>query len=140
MITASVCTIGDEILIGQIVDTNSSAISTRLGSIGVKVTGMVSIGDDHRAIVDELAAERATREVPPQAEEHWRLITQMREAVEALRAFERRHQVKDAPLFYLARMSESQLFEAWINRDILLERMVIGGKVITPQKIKQLFY
>ena len=57
MITASVCTIGDEILIGQIVDTNSSAISTRLGSIGVKVTGMVSIGDDHRAIVDELAAE-----------------------------------------------------------------------------------
>ena len=32
---AAVCTIGDEILIGQIVDTNSSAIARGLNAIGV---------------------------------------------------------------------------------------------------------
>lgn len=90
--------------------------------------------------VDERATERATREVPPQAEEHWRLITQMRTAVEALRRFEVENNVKDAPLVMLSRMSESQLFEAWVNRDILLERRVIGNKVVAGQKIKQLFY
>ena len=90
--------------------------------------------------VDKLATERATREVPPQAEEHWRLITQMRTAVEALRRFEVENNVKDAPLVMLSRMSESQLFEAWVNRDILLERRVIGNKVVAGQKIKQLFY
>lgn len=90
--------------------------------------------------VDELATERATREVPPLAEEHWRLITAMREAVEALRTFEVEQQVKDCPLVMLSRMSENQLYEAWLNRDILLERRVIGGKVVAGQKIKQLFY
>ena len=38
MANASICTIGDEILIGQIVDTNSSHISQALEEIGVKVT------------------------------------------------------------------------------------------------------
>ena len=37
MVTASICTIGDEILIGQIVDTNSSMIAKALNAIGVKV-------------------------------------------------------------------------------------------------------
>lgn len=90
--------------------------------------------------VDELATERATREVPTLAEQHWRLITQMREAVEALRAFEVENNVKDCPLVMLSRMSESQLYEAWVNRCVLLERRVIGGKVVAGQKIKQLFY
>ena len=40
---ASIVTIGDEILIGQIVDTNSSMISRRLGGIGVKTLDMISI-------------------------------------------------------------------------------------------------
>lgn len=57
MIKASVCTIGDEILIGQIVDTNSSEISRALGSIGVKVRSMVSIGDDRKQIIDTLSEE-----------------------------------------------------------------------------------
>lgn len=56
-ITASVCTIGDEILIGQIVDTNSSVIARRLNGIGVKVTGMVSIADDRRQIMETLDNE-----------------------------------------------------------------------------------
>ncbi len=90
--------------------------------------------------VDELATERATREVPPQAEEHWRLISAMRSAVEQLRNFEQQHQVKDCPLVMLSRMNEKQLYEAWVNRGILLERRVIGGKVVAGQKIKQLFY
>ena len=36
MKTAAICTIGDEILIGQIVDTNSSAIAIELNNIGIK--------------------------------------------------------------------------------------------------------
>lgn len=85
--------------------------------------------------IEQVATQRATREVPPQAEEHWELICKMREAVEALRNFEAEHQVKDAPLFYLARMTENQLYQAWISRDILLSSRTIGGKVIAPQKI-----
>ena len=46
MKTAAICTVGDEILIGQIVDTNSSAIAVELNKIGVKVCRMVSISDD----------------------------------------------------------------------------------------------
>lgn len=43
---AAICTVGDEILIGQIVDTNSSAIAAGLNGIGVKVGRMLSVGDD----------------------------------------------------------------------------------------------
>lgn len=57
MTQASICTIGDEILIGQIVDTNSSHISRALNSLGIKVTRMVSIGDDHNCIIDSLSEE-----------------------------------------------------------------------------------
>ena len=41
MTTASICTIGDEILIGQIVDTNSAYISRELNAIGIRISGMV---------------------------------------------------------------------------------------------------
>ena len=51
---AAVCTIGDEILIGQIVDTNSSAIARGLNAIGVKVLRMVSISDDNTDIKQSL--------------------------------------------------------------------------------------
>ena len=57
MTTASICTIGDEILIGQIVDTNSFHISQALNSLGIKVSRMVSIGDDHAAIISSLEEE-----------------------------------------------------------------------------------
>lgn len=52
MVTATICTIGDEILIGQIVDTNSSKISTALNSIGVKVVSMVSTSDTEADIIN----------------------------------------------------------------------------------------
>ena len=57
MTTATICTIGDEILIGQIVDTNSSHISQALNSLGIKVSRMVSIGDDHAGIISSLEEE-----------------------------------------------------------------------------------
>ncbi len=57
MTTASICTIGDEILIGQIVDTNSSYIARRLEEIGVMVTRMVSFGDERSEIISTLAEE-----------------------------------------------------------------------------------
>ena len=57
MTTASICTIGDEILIGQIVDTNSSHISQALNSLGIKVSRMLSIGDDHAGIISSLEEE-----------------------------------------------------------------------------------
>jgi len=63
MIQASVCTIGDEILIGQIVDTNSSHISQALNSYGIKVTRMVSIADDHDTIIRTLEDELSDHEI-----------------------------------------------------------------------------
>lgn len=57
MVTASVCTIGDEILIGQIVDTNSAEIAGALQSKGIKVNHMVSIGDNHEQIISQLTNE-----------------------------------------------------------------------------------
>ena len=57
MIHASVCTIGDEILIGQIVDTNSSRISRALGEAGIQVTRMLSIGDKREDIINNLRNE-----------------------------------------------------------------------------------
>ena len=63
MTTASVCTIGDEILIGQIVDTNSSHISRALNDLGIRVTHMVSIGDDHQTIVNQLKEELRSNDI-----------------------------------------------------------------------------
>ena len=50
MITATIITIGDEILIGQIVDTNSVSIAKRLNTIGITVKEKLSIGDDAEQI------------------------------------------------------------------------------------------
>lgn len=63
MIKASICTIGDEILIGQIVDTNSSHIAQALNACGVKVCSMVSISDDHDTIISKLQQELSQNEV-----------------------------------------------------------------------------
>ena len=57
MIHASICTIGDEILIGQIVDTNSSRIARALGEAGIQTTRMLSIGDRRDDIIDNLRNE-----------------------------------------------------------------------------------
>ena len=46
MIKATIITIGDEILIGQIVDTNSASISKHLNTAGITVEEKLSIGDE----------------------------------------------------------------------------------------------
>lgn len=63
MIKASICTIGDEILIGQIIDTNSSHIAQALNACGIKVCSMVSISDDHDTIINKLEQELSLNEV-----------------------------------------------------------------------------
>lgn len=60
---ASICTIGDEILIGQVVDTNSSHISQALNTLGIKVSRMVSIGDDHQTIISSLSEELSRNDI-----------------------------------------------------------------------------
>ena len=57
MIQASICTIGDEILIGQIVDTNSAHIAAVLEDNGIAVRRMLSISDNHDDIVNTLRKE-----------------------------------------------------------------------------------
>lgn len=54
MTTASICTIGDEILIGQIVDTNSAHISRALNDLGIRVSEMASTGDRLADIISTL--------------------------------------------------------------------------------------
>lgn len=57
MLTASICTIGDEILIGQVTDTNSGSIARALEEAGIHVRSMVSVGDAPEAIEDALRRE-----------------------------------------------------------------------------------
>ncbi len=52
---AEIITIGDEILIGQIVDTNSVFISKELNKIGVSVYQITSIQDDREHILQALS-------------------------------------------------------------------------------------
>lgn len=52
---AEIITIGDEILIGQITDTNSQWIATELNKIGVSVFQITSIQDDKEHILQALA-------------------------------------------------------------------------------------
>ena len=54
MIKATIITIGDEILIGQIVDTNSASISKHLNAAGITVEEKTSIGDEAEQIEQTL--------------------------------------------------------------------------------------
>ena len=54
MISAKIITIGDEILIGQIVDTNSTFISKQLINIGIEVNEILSISDEKSSIFNAL--------------------------------------------------------------------------------------
>jgi nicotinamide-nucleotide amidase len=48
-------TVGDEILIGQITDTNSGWMAQQLNLIGARITGVTSVGDDETDIVEALS-------------------------------------------------------------------------------------
>ncbi len=55
-ITATILCIGDELLIGQTVNTNASWIGERLSLIGIRPVRVLAIGDDHAVILSTLAA------------------------------------------------------------------------------------
>jgi len=52
---AEIITIGDEILIGQIVDTNSAWIAEKLNLLGIKITQINSISDTEEAIYNAVS-------------------------------------------------------------------------------------
>ena len=54
-VTAHIITIGDEILYGQILDTNAQWMSQRLDEIGIKVTKRLTIGDVKSEILEAFA-------------------------------------------------------------------------------------
>ena len=55
---AEIITIGDELLIGQVIDTNSAWMGQKLNSIGVKVKQITSVSDDAEHIIAALTEAR----------------------------------------------------------------------------------
>jgi nicotinamide-nucleotide amidase len=51
---ATIVTIGDEILIGQITDTNSGYIAKELDKIGIQTHEMLSVSDNKQHILNTL--------------------------------------------------------------------------------------
>lgn len=60
---AEIITIGDEILIGQIVDTNSAFLATELNKIGIKVYQITSVQDEKEHILKALADAKSRVDV-----------------------------------------------------------------------------
>ncbi len=61
--TAHLLTIGDEILIGQIVDTNSAWMSQKLNLGGIAVVGKSSVGDTRQAIIAGIEHAASTAQI-----------------------------------------------------------------------------
>lgn len=59
-INATIITIGDELLIGQTIDTNSAWIAQRLNELGIDVLRRVAVGDERNAILTALDDELKT--------------------------------------------------------------------------------
>lgn len=62
-ITTSIITIGDELLIGQTIDTNSAWIAQQLNGMGIWVHRRVAIGDVKEDILEALARESAVSDI-----------------------------------------------------------------------------
>ena len=56
-VNASIVTIGDELLIGQVIDTNSAWIAQELNKIGIAVKRRVAVGDSYEDIIKILDEE-----------------------------------------------------------------------------------
>ena len=54
LINATIITIGDELLIGQVIDTNSAFIAQSLNAVGVAVKSRIAVGDDAAAIQEAM--------------------------------------------------------------------------------------
>ncbi len=57
---AEIITIGDELLIGQVIDTNSAWMARELNMVGIQVSQITSIADDHEHILKAMS-EASTR-------------------------------------------------------------------------------
>lgn len=62
-INASIITIGDELLIGQVVDTNSAWMAQELNKIGIWLKRKVSVGDEREEIIRALDSEALVSDV-----------------------------------------------------------------------------
>jgi nicotinamide-nucleotide amidase len=62
-VVASIITIGDELLIGQTIDTNSAWIAQHLNAMGIWVHRRVAIGDVREAILEALEKESAVSDI-----------------------------------------------------------------------------
>ncbi|MCH7535355.1 MAG: CinA family nicotinamide mononucleotide deamidase-related protein, partial [Bacteroidetes bacterium] len=60
---AEIITIGDEILIGQIVDTNSAWMAGELESVGIRVVQITSIPDKENAIINALSGAKSRADI-----------------------------------------------------------------------------
>ena len=60
---AELVTIGDEILIGQIVNTNAVFLARALNKIGIEIAQITSISDDKKAIVKTLDDTEARAQI-----------------------------------------------------------------------------
>ncbi len=60
---AEIITIGDEILIGQIIDTNSAFIAQQLNKIGVSVFQITSVQDDEQHILQALKEAESNADI-----------------------------------------------------------------------------
>ena len=60
---AEIITIGDEILIGQIVDTNSAFIAKELNKIGISVYQITSVQDERQHILNALAEAKSRAQI-----------------------------------------------------------------------------
>ena len=58
MVNASIITIGDELLIGQVIDTNSAFIAQQMNKAGFAVIRRVAVGDNYEAIKSALDEEK----------------------------------------------------------------------------------
>ncbi len=58
MVNASIITIGDELLIGQVIDTNSAFIAQEMNKAGFAIARRVAVGDNYDAIKTALDEEK----------------------------------------------------------------------------------
>ena len=62
-VSASIITIGDELLIGQVIDTNSAVIAQMLNGIGINVSLRLAVGDDKNNILQALNTAESQSEI-----------------------------------------------------------------------------
>lgn len=62
-VNAAIITIGDELLIGQTIDTNSAFIAKELNKIGIWVKRRVAVGDNEKDITDALDEESKNADI-----------------------------------------------------------------------------